>query len=330
VVEPERAVLVSALESALTLQYTCAMLVEQDVCAAVDLTQEHLMMDDVFARAETFIWNNARLLERQRFAFHFKNGSRASVLAALSAYQNADGGFGHALEPDIRCPESQPVPTQHALEFLDAVGFELEIVQRVCDYLITITTDEGGVPWLLPSAHDYPRAPWWNAAEPPTASLNPTAVITALLHKNRVDHGWLEQATAYCWKKIDGLQPTDMHEMGVVLEFLYHVPDRERAESALSHLAEQLFASGLVADAKATGYVRKPLDWAPTPQHPLRKYMREADVQAHLDQILASQEADGGWPIPWTAISASCELEWRGWITLGVLLTLRDNGRLTF
>ena len=79
-------------------------------------------MTNVFARAETFIWSNARLLERRLFAYHFRGGSRYAVLAALRAYQNDDGGFGQALEPDIRCPDSQPVPVQHALEILDAVG----------------------------------------------------------------------------------------------------------------------------------------------------------------------------------------------------------------
>jgi len=108
------------------------------------------MNHNIFDRAEEFIYNNARLLERQLFAYHFKGGSREHVLTALRAYENEDGGFGHALEPDIRCPESQPVPVQHALEFLDAVGFDAEMVQRACDYLMTIATPEGGVPWLLP------------------------------------------------------------------------------------------------------------------------------------------------------------------------------------
>jgi hypothetical protein len=286
------------------------------------------MSHDFFAGAEEFIWNNARLLERQLFAYHFKGGSRESVLTTLRAYQNADGGFGHALEPDIRCPDSQPVPTQHALEFLDAIGLDFEVVQRACDYLMTITTPEGGVPWLLPSARHYPRAPWWEAADDPPASLNPTAAIVGLLYKNRIQHEWLDRAAAYCWAKIADLQPTDQHEMGVVLAFLTHVPDRQRAEQELSRLAQHLFAAGLVADAQATGYVRKPLDWAPTPEHPLRKYFSEAEIQANLDAIIAGQQADGGWNITWPAISPGCELEWRGWVTLGSLLTLRANGRL--
>ena len=285
------------------------------------------MSRTVFERAEEFIWNNARLLERQRFAYHFKGGSREAVIAALRAYQNADGGFGHALEPDIRCPQSQPVPVQHALEFLDDTRFDAQMVQRACDYLMTITTPEGGVPWLLPSAHQYPRASWWNAVDDLPASLNPTAAIAGVLHKNQVQHPWLAPATAYCWSQIADLQAEEMHEMGAVLAFLYYAPDRERAERELDRLVGAMFATGLVADARAAGYVRKPLDWAPTPDHPLRKHFREADIAANLDALIADQQADGGWPITWRAASQSCELEWRGWVTLGALLTLRANGR---
>ena len=84
-------------------------------------------MTSVFDHAETFIWSNARLLERRLFAYHFRGGARQAVLAALRAYQNEDGGFGQALEPDIRCPDSQPVPVQHALEIMDAVGADAVI-----------------------------------------------------------------------------------------------------------------------------------------------------------------------------------------------------------
>lgn len=286
------------------------------------------MSHAIFDRAEAFIWNNARLLDRQRFAYHFKGGSREAAIAALRAYQNADGGFGHALEPDIRCPESQPVPVQHALEFLDDIGVDAQMVQRACDYLMTITTPEGGVPWLLPSAHRYPRAPWWNAVAGLPASLNPTAAIAGVLHKNEVGHAWLAPATAYCWSQIADMQAEEMHEMGAVLSFLYHAPDRERADRERDRLVGEMLSAGLVADARAAGYVRKPLDWAPTPDHPLREYFREADIAANLDALIADQREDGGWPITWRAASPSCELEWRGWVTLGALLALRANGRL--
>lgn len=286
------------------------------------------MSDDVFTRAERFMWANARLLERRLFAFHFHAGPREAVLAALLVYQNPDGGFGSGLEPDIRDPHSQPVPVQHALEILDAVGFEPQVAARACDFLQTVTTDEGGVPWLLPSALAYPRAPWWQTAEAPPASLNPTAGIVALLHKHRVAHPWVERAAAFCWERVEGLATTEMHELGVALEFLYHAPDRERAERELGRLAAHMLAAGLVAAPDAEGYVRKPLDWAPTPGHPLRRYIPPAAIEAHLDLVVAAQQEDGGWPISFPPFSPAAEQEWRGWVTLGTLLTLRANGRL--
>ena len=282
----------------------------------------------ILERAEEFIWKNARLLERRLFEFHFREGSRAAVVDALRPYQNADGGFGNALEPDIRCPDSQPVPVQHALKILRTVGFDRAMVTDACDYLLTITTSEGGVPWLLPSALKYPRAPWWQTGEAPAASVNPTAAIAGLLHQNGFRHEWLEAATTFCWSKIADLELTDPHDVGVVLTFLHNVPDRARADVELARVVGQLLSGDLVADVNAEGYVFKPLDWAPTPDHPLREHVEPAEVAANLDLLAVGQQQDGGWDITWEPLSHACELEWRGGVTLDALLTLRANGRL--
>jgi hypothetical protein len=286
------------------------------------------MNHPIFTRAEEFIWKNARLIDRRRFAYHFKNGSREDVLAALCGYQNADGGFGNALEPDIRCPDSQPVPAQHALEIMDEVGLDEEIVARICSYLVTITTPEGGVPFVLPTALAYPRAPWWETDDHPPASLNPTAAIAGLLHKHGIQHAWLPAATEFCRSKISNLVPSDMNEMVVVLTFLSHFPDRQWAERELDRLVPLMFAAGLVADVHADGYVRKPLEWAPAPEHPFRKYLQDEVIQANLAALITEQQADGGWGITWPPVSPACELEWRGWITLEKLKTLQAFGML--
>ncbi len=258
-------------------------------------------MTSVFDHAETFIWSNARLLERRLFAYHFRGGARQAVLAALRAYQNEDGGFGQALEPDIRCPDSQPVPVQHALEILDAVGSDAEIVRGVCDFLTTITTVEGGVPFVLPTARTYPHAPWWNTDDDPPASLNPTAAIVGLLHKLGVDHSWMKGATAYCWGRIATLQPSEMHEMGVVITFLRYIPERQRAERELERLGQQLLGSGLVADISATDYVRKPLDWAPTGGRRVADHLAGSQSRlrtgvAWLDHARRATDLASEWP----------------------------------
>lgn len=243
----------------------------------------------------------------------------------MLAYQNEDSGFGNALEPDIRCPDSQPVPCQHALEILDEVGFDEKIVTKVCDYLQTITTAEGGVPWVLPSVMNYPRAPWWRSSDNPPASINPTAIICALLHKNRFQHPWLSPATAFCWKIIEGVLPEGMHDVGSVLNFLRYAPDRERGERQFKRYTQHLIDAGLVAKAGSDGYVWKPLDWAPYPDDPLRKYFSQAEVGAHLVEIIDGQQDDGGWTIPWDPISPGCNLEWRGWVTVSRLQLLQKN-----
>jgi len=283
-------------------------------------------MKDLFERAEEFIWRNARLIDRRLFEFHFKSGSSQAVLSALRAYQNDDGGFGNALEPDIRCPDSQPVPTQHALEIMDAVGFDERVTQEICDYLVSITTEEGGVPFVLPSAGNYPRAPWWNTEDNPPASLNPTAAICGILHKNKAQHAWMEMATTYCWEIIPGMSPVEQHEMGCVLTFLRYAPDRERAEKEMKRLGELLLSSGLVAESGTEGYVRKALDWAPSPDDPLRPYFSDEEIQANFEELVAGQQEDGGWTIVWDPISPGCEMEWRGWVTVNALLKLRANG----
>ncbi len=283
-------------------------------------------MVNLLERAEEFIWRNARLVDRRQFAFHFKSGSSQAVLSALGAYQNEDGGFGNALEPDLRCPESQPVPCQHALEIMDATEFDEKMAQGICDFLLSITTKEGGVPFVLPSSGNYPRAPWWKTEEDPPASLNPTATLCGLLHKHQVEHEWLEKATKYCWKKIPKISPEEKHELGCVLMFLRYAPDRKRADKETKRLVKHLLSSGLVAEAGMEGYVWKAIDWAPYPDDPLRVHFNEDDIKANLEELAAGQQEDGGWTITWSPLSRGCEMEWRGWVTLNALLKLRANG----
>lgn len=57
-------------------------------------------MHHVFQKAGEFIYRNSRSLVLARWQYHFEDGSKEAVLKALSYYQNEDGGFGHALEPD--------------------------------------------------------------------------------------------------------------------------------------------------------------------------------------------------------------------------------------
>jgi hypothetical protein len=285
-------------------------------------------MNKILESAQTFILGNARLLERRLFDFLFRDGKRERVLSALLAYQNDDGGFGNALEPDKRTTTSQPIDQELGLRILDDIGFDPEVALRVCDFLQTIATPQGGVPFVLPTVRDAPRAPWWNTDEEnPPASINPTASIASLLHKHNVQHPWLDGATAYCWQQIETLQFSFAHDFLCAMLFLEDIPDRTRAERAFERLSAQLLESGQITyDPHASGYVYMPLFFAPSPQRLCRRLFDDATIQTHLDALAQKQQQDGGWPISWPAVTPACELEYRGIVTVNALKTLRAYG----
>jgi len=279
------------------------------------------------AAAGDFILRNARLLDRHRFLFHFQGGPAAAVLAALLPYQNDDGGFGHALEPDLRGAASQPVPLEHAFRILDEIGLlDAGLVRAGCDWLASVTTDDGGVPFVLPSVSDGPHAQWWVATG--NASPNPTAGIVGLLHKHGVDHPWVETATVYCWdalpKRVDALGADDAIS---VLGFLEHVPDRPRAEAAFELLGARIRSELAALDPSAPGYVKTPLEFAPHPDLLARRLFDDATIELHLDALVAKQEDDGGWPITWEPPSLAAVNEWRAFMTIKWLDVLRNYGR---
>ena len=275
-------------------------------------------------KAQDFIWRNARLIERYLFTFSFANGGTEPVLAALRAYQNEDGGFGNALEPDKRCPSSQPQDVEFALHILDALNaMDDPMVVRACDYLAGITTPEGGVPYALPTVNAYPHADWWTVEDNPPASLNPTAAIAGLLLKHGVWHPWIETASEFCWREITASDTNEFHTLMPVITFLENAPDRTRAEHELQRIATRLSQPGIIElDPDAEGYTQKPLDWAPSPQSFCRRLFDDETIKKHLTALAKLQQADGSWPISWGTISPAVEIEWRGRVTIGALHTL--------
>jgi hypothetical protein len=291
------------------------------------------MMHHNPANAQDFIWKNARLIDRRRFAFHFLGESADGVLSALKAYQNADDGFGNALEPDKRDPHSQPVDVEVAFNLLNEIGLmgepavQRELVLPACDFLLSVTTAEGGVPFSLPTANNYPHAPWWAAPENPPADLNPTADLAGLLLKHNVQHAWLERAVPYCWAAIEASETDQYHTLMPVICFLEHAPDRRRAERELERVTQRILKPGIIEhDPNASGYVKMPLDWAPRPDSYCHRLFDDALIQTHLEALAERQQDDGGWPISWEPVSKAVELEWRGAWTVDALLVLKGYG----
>src|SRR5687768_13485136 len=69
-------------------------------------------------KARDFVYQHGVLWERALFAYLFEGGSRERALGCLASYQNEDGGWGHALEHDVRAPVSNAMTTEHALALM--------------------------------------------------------------------------------------------------------------------------------------------------------------------------------------------------------------------
>ncbi|WP_406455532.1 hypothetical protein OG782_28015 [Streptomyces sp. NBC_00876] len=291
-------------------------------------------------RAEQFIWLTARVLEQRRFAHHFLHGSADAVETALAAYLNEDGGYGHALEPDLRGPVSQPLHTAHALSVLDSIdrcnGLRVE---RICRFLTDVSTKEGALPALLPSQRGYPAAPFIPIVDDPPAELLATGPVVGLLHRNAVWHAWLFRATDFCWTAVDALAVSHPYEIEAAVAFLDGAPDRQRAEATADRLGRLVRDQRLavldperraeypVAAGYAPGEQHFPYDYARAPESLARRWFTDAEMDRALDHLAAGQEADGGWPVTWRQWAPGTALEGRPLVTLRALQTLRAHGR---
>jgi hypothetical protein len=280
------------------------------------------------AAAAQFVAGHARVLDRRRFERLFEGGDARPVRDAVAAFRNADGGFGHALEPDGRTPAGQPAAIAMALATLDeADAWDEELVAGACAWLEANAPDEGGASFVEPTVEGWPHAPWWQVEEGRPASLFSTGKIAGTLHARRVEHPWLDRATELLWRRIDQLDDPGPYGLRGVAAFLDHVPDRDRAGQALERIGP-LVSDAVALDPGAEGEVHTPLDFAPNPDSIARRLFDEATIDAHLDHLAASQAEDGGWTFNWLAWSPVAESEWRGSLTVDALRTLRSNGRL--
>jgi hypothetical protein len=282
-----------------------------------------------FDAAAGFLAARARVLDRRVFQRLFRGGAADPVRDAVAAYRNDDGGFGHALEPDLRTPASQPAAVEMAFRIMNlADAWDESLVRAATDWLVTVAPPEGGTTFAEPTLSQAPHAPWWTAfAEGNPVSLIQTGEIAGTLYARGFTHPWLDRATEVMWHRIDQLTETNAYEMYGVLAFLQHVPDRPRAQKAFARVGPLIVDGGLVAlDPDASGEVHTPLDFAPLPDSIARPLFDEPTIKAHLDHLAAAQQDDGGWMFNWPSWSPAAEADWRGFITVNALRILRTNG----
>ena len=284
--------------------------------------------------ARTFLLTHARIIERRLAEIYLDGATDVEPVAhALEAYRNVDGGFGHGLESDALAPESQPLAVDTAFALVDDLASHTGasftgFVATTIPFLQAVSSPDGGLPIVLPSVAAYPRAEHWGDGEFPPG-LNPTAAIVARARLLGPPHPWLDTAAAFCRRTLETPDSVaDAHTALCVLRFFETDPDRAWAEAEYDKLGERLTDLALFQPMPDAGYGLTPLQFAPSPHSPRRRFFASVSIDAHLDALERAQQDDGGWPITWQPPGPTALANWRGVVTLDALRVLRAYGRI--
>jgi hypothetical protein len=309
-----------------------------------------------FQRARAFLETQARPLDWAIFAHRFEGAPAEEVVSALAAFQNDDGGFGHALEPDVRTPSSSALATGIGLDVLRELGCDAQhpMVRHAVRFLLA-THDPQTQTWRVAphDTNDYPHAPWWHDEAGSLArafdgfQIIPRAQIVGLLHHyaaltraggkgQEIEAGWLDAVTADTLTAIEAMPAERLSgdDLRYVLSLAETaaLPARDRAR--LVHWLRAVVPAVVTRDPEQWGtYCTPPLKVAPTPASPVADLLWD-DLQAYLDYQIAHQTAQGHWEPTWTwgdvypEAWKQAKQAWRGHLTLETLTRLRAFGRL--
>lgn len=302
-----------------------------------------MLTQKAFESSRQIIEMTARPLEIARFRHLFDGDAGELVLDALGKYQNADGGFGHALEPDLRANESSVLCTTIAFQVLrstHAKPNESFLSASVAYFFQTLNSEQGHWRIIPRSAEQSPHAPWWNQAEHEDVfghfSLNPTAEILGYLYdyQEKVPGDILSLVTERVISHLAGLVEIKMHELLSCLRLFQtkNLPQdvREQIRLKMTPFIDKTIAYDPV---QWQGYSLRPLQVIDEPASPFMKG-REKAVTANLDYEISTQNKDGSWVPTWTWGEAfpndwalACR-EWTGVVTLEKLLLLKRFKRI--
>lgn len=179
------------------------------------------------------IKEKGRTLDYELLA-NFFDFRELNIIAELKKYQNSDGGFGHALEPDVRLPDSNIVSTDEAVHIIEAVDEEelrVNVERDIAQYYEKTYIVDKEIWEMVPrEVNNFPRAIWWNYDENQVTSYgNPNPQIIGFLYKHRA---YLEKIDIdYHVEKVinyilnDFLKEASKHNILSCLYFYSYMPD---------------------------------------------------------------------------------------------------------
>lgn len=298
-----------------------------------------------------WVYRNARPLEIAIWQYEFENGSKEAILSSLSNYQNEDGGFGNALEPDLWNPNSSPYTTLYAIKILKSINFtdtKHPIIQGIFRFIESrIHSNENGWLFSIPSNDPYPHAPWWtyNVDANKYENIGVTAGICCFILTFASKESQIyKDVLTIVDKLIARLKmPENNGEMGVggyceLIETLPQLGLSNRYDmDSIANTVKKLVDQAIEHDVSKWAYYGKtPASFIASPDSFLYKENEEL-MQIELDYIIEKRQVNGVWNITWSWFDhneiyakefAISENWWKSVIAIEKLKLLRNFDRI--
>ncbi len=302
----------------------------------------------IFVKSQKFIYRNARPLDLARWKLHFENGSIDDVLSVLSFYQNDDGGFAYAVEPDNWNINSTPISAWVATMILREIGFEEPshpIIQGILKYLDSGQDFSDGKWYNVVSGNnDYPHAIWWECGNGSgLPDDNPTVSLAGFIlkfadYESRI----YKKAEKIAAKAVDEFikNPTnEFHTLRCFSDLLKYCEEIKNLPPFDINKFRQtiiLQVNKIVCKEPEkwyTEYVCKPSIFFGN--NSVFKYVNSELAEAEADIIIKQQLPDGSYPITWLWHNNYKEFEiaanWRkSDIIIKNMLYLKAFGKISF
>jgi hypothetical protein len=287
-------------------------------------------------RARGFVETHGRPLDQAYLARLGPDGAGEDALSRLlrelAAFQTPEGGFGRAIEPDLRTLTPTPFATSVALQYLRGAGAPaaLPIVKAAIDYLVR-TVDRQS--WMWPAVderiEDAPHAPWWTpTAELRSNVLNPSAELLGYLYDYRqhVPDEILDRVTA---RVLSAIESAGVIAGAYDLTCCMRLVQTESLPATVRETLERVLRASLAAlDPDDVHF--DALAVVPTPSSYGYEFV-QARIDRQAEGLIRSQGEDGGWsPFwDWSDVDADAwakaRAEWRSVLTRQAIVSLSSH-----
>lgn len=265
-----------------------------------------LLISDKLGTIKQYIYQNARLLERQLFEYFFGKGTKQACLKALMAYQNTDGGFGNGIEPDILCPASTAIGAETALFVLDLLETaDKQILDSLVLWIAANINDGGFIPHPPQGFDEYPHQPWWKNAD-----NERILALAGYLAKFGVKHNELTRKVRAFYEHMDMPDADNYYGYPYFIFLKYsgkNMDDNQKLETMKTQIA-------VILDKHADHFPLFSRAWYHANDLLDRKIVAD-EAQKFVDAITEDGSLDAPYPqLPW----------WRHiWTTDGLILLKR-------